>query len=118
MSIQRTFSLTALVASACLLSGCAALLIGGAAAGGYVVGKDERPVGQQVDDGTITASVKTRLVADKYAPGWRIDVDTRNSVVTLNGEVKSYVARSQAEKIARETKGVTEVVNNLKVVDE
>ena len=98
--------------------GCTALLVGGAAAGGYVVGKDERPVGQQVDDGTITASVKTRLVADKYAPGWRIDVDTRNSVVTLNGKVTSYVARSQAEKIARETSGVTDVVNRLEVVDE
>ncbi|MEM6641056.1 MAG: BON domain-containing protein [Pseudomonadota bacterium] len=101
-----------------LCSGCTALLIGGAAAGGYVVGQDDRPVSQQIDDGTITASVKARLLKDKYAPGWRIDVDTRESVVTLNGRVKSYVARSQAEKIARETDGVKDVVNNLEVIDD
>ncbi|MFK8016292.1 MAG: BON domain-containing protein [Gammaproteobacteria bacterium] len=114
---QRT-ALAATLAAALLGTGCTALLIGGAAAGGYAVGKDDRPVGQIVDDGTITASVKSKLLADKYAPGWRIDVDTNSGIVTLNGNVRSYVARSQAEKLARETNGVESVINNLAVVDE
>ncbi|MFK7885379.1 MAG: BON domain-containing protein [Gammaproteobacteria bacterium] len=113
----RFCALVALASFSLLGSGCAALLVGGAAAGGYVVGKDDRPVGTQIDDGTITASVKTKLLADKYAPGWRIDVDTLSGVVTLNGRVKSYVARAQAEKLARETRGVKSVVNKLDVID-
>ena len=103
------------IALAMLLSGCAALVVGGAAAGGYVIGKDERSPGVIVDDGTITASVKSKLIADKYVPAARVDVDTYEGTVTLNGTVSSYVARSQAEKLASETNGVRKVVNNLKV---
>jgi hyperosmotically inducible protein len=115
--LLRRGALLSIACFAVLGSGCAALLVGGAAAGGYVVGKDERPVGTQLDDGTITASVKTKLLADKYAPGWSIDVDTSRGVVTLNGRVKSYVARAQAEKLARETRGVVDVINKLDVID-
>ncbi len=103
------------VAIATNLAGCAALVVGGAAAGGYVIGKDERSPGVIVDDSTITASVKSKLIADKYVPAARVDVDTYEGTVTLNGTVSSYVARSQAEKLASETNGVRKVVNNLKV---
>ena len=95
--------------------GCAALVVGGAAAGGYMVGKDDRSAGVIVDDGTITASVKSKLIADKYVPAGRVNVDTYEGTVTLNGTVPSYVARGQAEKLASETNGVKKVVNNLKV---
>lgn len=108
----------ALIGSALASSGCAALLVGGAAAGGYVVGKDERPVGQIVDDGTITASVKSKLIADKYVPAARINVDTYQGKVTLTGTVATYVARSQAAKLAGDVNGVTGVVNNIVVKDE
>lgn len=100
----------------CLFAtGCTALLVGGAAAGGYAVGKDDRGVGQIVDDGTITASVKTKLIADKYVKAFAIDVDTYEGVVTLSGTVTSYVARSQAEKLAADVQGVKSVVNNVQV---
>ncbi|NNF17249.1 MAG: BON domain-containing protein [Gammaproteobacteria bacterium] len=91
------------------------MLIGGAAAGGYAVGKDERPAGQILDDGTITASVKTRLAADKYVPALKINVDTYQGVVTLNGKVTSYVERNQAEKVASSVKGVKQVINKLEI---
>ena len=45
--------------------------------------------GQLVDDSTITASVKAKLVGDKTANLTRIEVDTTNQVVTLNGVVES-----------------------------
>ena len=98
-----------------LCSGCTALLVGGAAAGGYALGKDERPAKQVVDDGTITASIKTRLLADKYVKGLRIDVDTYDGVVTLHGNVNSYVERTQAEKIALDIVGVKRVDNKIEV---
>ncbi len=96
-------------------AGCVALAVGGAAAGGYVVGKDERKVGQIVDDGSITAGIKSRLISDRYVKAFDVNVDTHNGEVTLSGVVGSYVARDQAEKIARNTKGVKDVINKLQV---
>lgn len=97
-------------------TGCAALAIGGAAAGGYVIGKDDRKVGQIVDDGAITASVKTKLIRSKYVDAGKVDVDTYEGVVTLTGRVESYVAREQAESLAAGTRGVRSVINNLAVM--
>lgn len=96
--------------------GCTALAIGGAAAGGYVVGKDDRKVGQIVDDGAITAAVKTRLIRSKYVEAGKIDVDVYEGVVTLTGRVSSYLAREQAESLAAATRGVKSVDNRIEVV--
>ena len=48
-----------------LLTGCTTVLIGGAGAGGYVVGTDERPVGVISEDIAITTSVKAALIKDE-----------------------------------------------------
>jgi osmotically-inducible protein OsmY len=42
-------------------------------------------------------------------------VDTNGSVVTLTGTVGSDVERKRAVQLARETEGVTSVVDNLRV---
>ncbi|NND59150.1 MAG: BON domain-containing protein [Gammaproteobacteria bacterium] len=91
------------------------MAIGGAAAGGYVVGKDERKVGQVINDGTITAAVKTKLIRSKYIDAGQVDVDVYQGVVTLTGNVGSYLAREQATELAEQTRGVTAVENNLNV---
>lgn len=111
----RTSLMVLLLIMSPALSGCAALLIGGAAAGGYAVGKDERPVKQIVDDGTITASIKTRFGVDKYVKALAIDIDTYDGVVTLNGMVDSYVEQQRAEDIARDIVGVKSVINKLEL---
>jgi len=98
-----------------MLGGCTALLVGGAAAGGYAVGKDDRPPSQMLDDGAITASLKTKFAADKYVKAFAIDIDTYEGVVTLNGTVSSYVERTQAEKLASDQSGVKSVVNKLEI---
>jgi hyperosmotically inducible protein len=71
--------------------------------------------GQYVDDSTITASVKAKLVGDKTANLTRIDVDTTNQVVTLNGIVESADQKAKAEQLARQVGGVKSVKNNLQV---
>jgi hyperosmotically inducible periplasmic protein len=71
--------------------------------------------GQYVDDSTITASVKTKLVGDKTANLTRIEVDTTNQVVTLNGIVESADQKAKAEQLARQVGGVKSVKNNLQV---
>ncbi|NND64904.1 MAG: BON domain-containing protein [Gammaproteobacteria bacterium] len=97
------------------LSGCTALLIGGAAAGGYMVANDDGSVGEFVDDTALTTSVKTRLISDKYVHGLRINVDSDRGIVTLRGEVNSFIERDRAIQIAESTKGVVRVDNELEV---
>ena len=113
---MRSVFLSTILAAAAACGGCTALAIGGAAAGGYVVGKDDRPVGQIVDDGTITAAIKTKLIRSKYVDAVKVDIDTHNGIVTLNGKVSNFIAREQAEALAVETKGVKSVINKLEVV--
>jgi len=71
--------------------------------------------GQYVDDSTITASVKAKLVGDKAANFTRIDVDTTNRVVSLNGIVESPDQRARAEQLAAQVSGVQRVDNNLQM---
>jgi hyperosmotically inducible protein len=63
----------------------------------------------------ITTAVKSKLAADDTVKAYQIDVDTKEGVVTLTGEVPSQAAKENAVKIARTTDGVASVVDNLKV---
>jgi len=74
-----------------------------------------KTAGQNVDDATITASVKSTLVADKAANLTRIDVDTNSGIVALNGVVESADQKARAEQLARRVDGVRNVINNLQV---
>jgi len=74
-----------------------------------------KTAGQNVDDATLTASVKAQLVADKAANLVRVDVDTNNGVVYLNGTVESGEQKDRAEQLAKRVDGVKRVVNNLQV---
>ena len=75
----------------------------------------DRTLGQNIDDATITAAVKAKLVADKPANLTRVDVDTNNATVYLNGVVESAEQKARAEQLAWQAKGVKSVVNNLQV---
>jgi hyperosmotically inducible protein len=74
-----------------------------------------KSAGANVDDATITASVKSKLVADKPANLTRVDVDTNNGTVYLNGTVETPDQKTRAEQLAWQAKGVKSVVNNLQV---
>ena len=77
-----------------------------------------RTAGRNLDDLTITASVKGRLVADKLSNFTRIDVDTVNAVVSLTGLVESEFEKRRAEDIAALVDGVKQIVNDLQVQKE
>jgi hyperosmotically inducible periplasmic protein len=66
----------------------------------------------QSDPG-ITTAVKAKLAADDQVKSYRIDVDTKDRVVTLSGAVDTPGARERAVQIARNTNGVTNVVDQL-----
>jgi hyperosmotically inducible protein len=76
-----------------------------------------KTAGTQVDDAAITAKVKAKLAADGDINPFNIDVDTNEGVVTLQGRVAKDEARTKAEQLARDTDGVTRVINLIKVGD-
>jgi osmotically-inducible protein OsmY len=71
--------------------------------------------GDAIEDGVITAKVKAALLTDPDIKGLRIDVDTRNGVVTLTGNVDKAANLDRAARIARDTSGVKSVDNQLVV---
>jgi hypothetical protein len=66
-------------------------------------------------DASITAAVKTKLAGTSPATLLKVDVDTTNGIVQLNGTVNSDKTRQRATELARQVDGVRRVVNNLKV---
>jgi hyperosmotically inducible protein len=74
-----------------------------------------KSTGTVIDDSTITASVKSKLVADKAANLTRVDVDTNSGTVYLNGTVETPEQKTRAEQLAWQASGVKNVVNNLQI---
>lgn len=66
-------------------------------------------------DAGLTTKVKAKFAVDDTVKAYQIDVDTQRKVVTLSGNVESAAAKTQAVRLARETEGVTSVVDNLNV---
>jgi hyperosmotically inducible protein len=66
-------------------------------------------------DAGITTNVKTKLAADDTVKAYQVDVDTRNGVVTLSGDVETTAAKEQAIQIARGTDGVRDVIDQIRV---
>ncbi len=75
-------------------------------------------VGCAKSDSGITTSVKSQLVSDDLVKARNIDVDTKDRVVTLTGEVRSTAEEDKAIQLARNTDGVANVVDRLDVVPE
>lgn len=72
-----------------------------------------RTAGQAIDDATITASVKAKLLADDRTKGFDVNVDTRNGIVTLKGGADSQAAKLAAGQLAGQAEGVVLVKNEL-----
>lgn len=68
-----------------------------------------------IDDAAIAAQVSAELLKDPDLSAAKIDVNTVNGKVTLDGSISSTVARDRAETIAKAVSGVTSVSNQLVV---
>jgi hyperosmotically inducible periplasmic protein len=66
-------------------------------------------------DAGITSAVKTKMAADDTVKASEINVDTHEHVVTLNGTVRSQAEKDRALMIARNTRGVSSVIDDLRV---
>lgn len=69
-------------------------------------------------DSWITTKVKATLATHKNVNAIGTNVDTKNGVVTLKGEVKTLAEKDLAARYAREVEGVRSVNNMLMIKGE
>jgi hypothetical protein len=83
-------------------------------------------IGEEVADGAaranaalgetkLTAKVKSKIALDDTLKGTAVDVRTDGSTVTLSGQVSSSAQHQRVVQLARETAGVSGVVDHLAV---
>lgn len=70
---------------------------------------------QNIDDATLTAKVKAKMIADGRVSATRVNVDSLGGVVTLKGEVPTPQEKNAAEEIAKTVEGVKRVSNEITV---
>ena len=98
----RALALAAIAGSTILATGCAVI-------------RGQETTGAYVDDAAITTSVKAKFVEDKTVDAGAINVQTLNGTVALSGFAKTNAEKAQAEYLARNTKGVRTVKNDILV---
>jgi osmotically-inducible protein OsmY len=69
----------------------------------------------QKKDDEIYDAVKRRLAGDPVVKGGTLEVEVKDGVVTISGVVRNEKAKSKADKVAMKVKGVSKVVNQIKV---
>jgi hyperosmotically inducible periplasmic protein len=75
----------------------------------------KRSLGTVIDDATITAGVKLKFAKDDLVRAYKIDVDTKDGMVTLTGTVKSEAEAKRAIALAESEEGVKRVSSVLQV---
>lgn len=96
----------------CLFAGSAAIQVAGCAPTAT-----SRGTGEVVDDGALTARVKT-AIASEAGPGeaLNVNVTTYRGTVQLSGFVDTPQQAQRAAEIARSVQGVRSVKNDLTIV--
>ena len=98
-----------------LLSGCAPLVIGGAAASAALIASDRRTSGTQLEDEGIELRASSRL-RETFGDRAHVNVTSYNRRVLLTGEVPSEDAKRQAEQVVTRVENVGTIVNELGVM--
>ena len=70
-------------------------------------------IGKGIDDGIVTAKVKSALLADPDIRSFEIKVETRNGEVMLSGFVGNQAQVDRAILVARGVEGVKVVTDNV-----
>ncbi|HXV10172.1 MAG TPA: BON domain-containing protein [Burkholderiales bacterium] len=97
-----------------LLHGCAAAVVGTAAATGVVVANDRRTTGTMTEDEGIEIKAGNRI-SSRFPDGIHVNVTSYNRLVLLTGEVPDAATKSEIERIARGVENVRGVFNELAV---
>ena len=102
MKYARAIAIAALTGLTLISTGCAVV-------------RGQETTGSYVDDAAITTSIKAKFVDDKVVSASSISVETLNGTVQLSGFAKTVAEKTQAEQIARNTRNVRSVRNDIVV---
>jgi hyperosmotically inducible protein len=72
-------------------------------------------VKEEAGEAALTSKIKAKMVLDDNIKARAIDVTTDGSTVTLAGTVRTVDEHDRAIRLARETAGVTQVVDRLRI---
>lgn len=76
----------------------------------------ERSFAETVDDASIKAAVKSKLMWSKHTKGLDTDVKVRRGRVVIAGTSETTAAKALATRLAQNTRGVVSVDNQIKIV--
>jgi hyperosmotically inducible protein len=74
---------------------------------------EKTTAGENIDDSTVTATIKAALFDNKNTHSADIHVETYKGIVQLSGFVATQAEKDAAGKIAQETAGVKELRNSI-----
>jgi len=97
------------------LSGCAPLIVGGAAVMGGMVASDRRTTGTVLEDEGIELKSASRI-RDSLLERAHVNITSYNRQVLITGEVPSATDRQLVEKIVAGVENVRNIVNELEVM--
>lgn len=113
---QRLLLAGVALAGLTALSGCGALVVGGAAATTAAVATDRRTAGEQVEDQAIemkAAAEMRKLFEDKG----RVNATSYAGLLLLTGDVPTEQDKQKADEAAQRVEKVQKVVNQIRVGD-
>ena len=99
------------------LSGCAPILVGGAAITSATVMTDRRSTGSIVNDEVLEKRVAYEIQQSIGYERHHISVTSYDGKVLLSGEVASEKEKMTAQRVASQSVDVTSVLNELAVMD-
>jgi osmotically-inducible protein OsmY len=86
--------------------------------GGNLIGIANEPTdraGKALAEARLTTKIKSKIALDDTIESSGIDVDTIGTVVTVTGSVATKAQHQRVVQLARETAGVTSVVDHVQV---
>ncbi|WP_226571693.1 division/outer membrane stress-associated lipid-binding lipoprotein [Mangrovibacter yixingensis] len=107
----------AVLISALLLQGCVGAVVVGSAAVATKTATDPRTVGTQVDDGTLELRASNALSKnEQLKKDARVNVMAYQGKLLLTGQAPTQALSEEAKKIAMGVDGVTEVYNEIRIM--
>ena len=99
-----------------MLNGCAIALATAAVSGVYHTIRDERSVGNILDDTAIKTRLSKLFIEEGMGPLFtRIQINIKEGRILLTGNVKLYEHALEAVRLAWLIPGVKEVINELEI---
>ena len=66
-------------------------------------------------DGSLTAKIKAKMALDDHVKALDLNVDTVGTTVTVSGIVRTQAEKDRALQLARDTAGVTQVIDKIQI---